>query len=136
VTFSSAAVPAVAAAPLLLVGAGFQAALAAGVPWGAAAYGGRAARPDGTLPARYRLSSALTVAVLVAAGYVVLRRGGVVGTADPADGRLTAVLWVLVALFVANTVGNVAGRHPVERWGMGGLTAALAVLCALLAAGV
>jgi hypothetical protein len=136
VTFSPAAVPAVAAAALLLVGAGFQAALVAGAPWGAAAYGGRAAQADGTLPARYRVSSALTVAVLVAAGYVVLLRGGVVGTAEPADGRLTAVLWVLAALFVANTVGNVAGRHPVERWGMGGLTAALAVLCALLAAGV
>jgi hypothetical protein len=66
---------------------------------------------------------------------VVLLRGGVVGTTDPAHGRLTAVLWTLAALFVLNTVGNIAGRHPVERWGMGGLTAALAVLCSLLAAG-
>ena len=130
-----AAVLAVAAAVLVLAGAGFQAALAAGAPWGAAAYGGRAARPDGTLPAGYRAGSALTVGFLVAAGYLVLLRGGVVGTADSSDGRLTTVLWVLAALFAVNTAGNLAGRHPVEKWGMGGLTAALAVLCALLAAG-
>ncbi|HLM03624.1 MAG TPA: hypothetical protein VK402_00390 [Blastococcus sp.] len=135
-TSSLATVLAVVAAGLLLVGAGFQAALVAGAPWAAAAYGGRAARPDGTLPAKYRVSSALTVVVLSAAGYLVLLRGGVVGTADPADGRLVAVLWALAALFVLNTVGNLSGRHPAERWGMGGLTAALAVLCALLAVGV
>ena len=92
-TSSLATVLAVVAAGLLLVGAGFQAALVAGAPWAAAAYGGRAARPDGTLPAKYRVSSALTVVVLSAAGYLVLLRGGVVGTADPADGRLVAVLW-------------------------------------------
>jgi hypothetical protein len=138
VTSSLAAVLAMAAAAaavLLLVGAGFQAVLAAGAPWGAAAYGGRLAWPNGILPARYRPSSALTVVVVLVAGYVALLRGGVVGTADPADGRLSAVLWALAALFVVNTVGNIAGQHPVERWGTGGLTGTLAVLCALLAAG-
>jgi hypothetical protein len=132
----TSALLAVLAAGLLLIAAGFQVALAAGAPWGAAAYGGRAARPDGTLPPTYRVGSAVTVAVLAAAGSVVLLRGGVVGDADPSDGRLTAALWVLVVLFGVNTVGNVAGRHPVERWGTGAMTLALTVLCAVLAAGV
>ena len=132
----TSSLPAVLAVGLLVVAVGFQVALVAGAPWGAAAYGGRAARPDGTLPPAYRVGSAFTVVVLAAAGFVVLLRGGVVGSADPADGRLTAALWVLAALFGVNTVGNLAGRHPVERWGMGALTLALAVLCALLAAGV
>ena len=132
----TSALLAVLAAGLLLIAAGFQVALAAGAPWGAAAYGGRAARPDGTLPPTYRVGSAVTVAVLAAAGSVVLLRGGVVGDADPSDGRLTAALWVLAVLFGVNTVGNLAGRHPVERWGMGAMTLALTVLCAVLAAGV
>jgi hypothetical protein len=131
----TSALLAVLAAGLLLIAAGFQVALAAGAPWGAAAYGGRAARPDGTLPPTYRVGSAVTVAVLAAAGSVVLLRGGVVGDADPSDGRLTAALWVLAVLFGVNTVGNLAGRHPVERWGMGALTGCLTVLCVLLAVG-
>jgi hypothetical protein len=73
---------------------------------------------------------------LMAAGYVVLLRGGVVGTSDPADGRLSAVLRALEALFVLDFVGNLAGRKAVERRAMGRLTAALAMLCGLLAAGV
>jgi len=48
------------AAGLLLVVAGFQAALAAGAPWGAAAFGG--AHP-GVLPARLRGTSAGAVVV-------------------------------------------------------------------------
>jgi hypothetical protein len=136
VTSSLSAVLAVVAAGLVLVAVGFQVALAAGAPWGAAAYGGRAARPDGTLPPAYRVGSAVTVAVLAAAGSVVLLRGGVVGDADPSDGRLTGALWVVAVLFGVNTVGNLAGRHPVERWGMSALTLALAILCGLLAAGV
>jgi hypothetical protein len=38
-------------------------------------------------------------------------------------------------LFAANTLGNLAGRHPAERWGMSAVTAVLTVLCALLAIG-
>jgi hypothetical protein len=46
---------------------------------------------------------------------------------------LTLACWGLAVLFALNTVSNLAGRHPVERWGMGTLTASLAVLCFLLA---
>ena len=123
---------AVAACVLLLVAVAFQLALAAGAPWGAAAYGGRVARPDGRLPGRYRAAGLVTALVLVAVGWLLLLRGGVVGSAS-GNGALAVACWVLAALFAVNTAGNLAGRHPVERWGMGGLTACLTVLCVLLA---
>ena len=125
---------AIAACGLLLVGAAFQLGLSAGAPWAAAAYGGRAAQSDGRLPSRYRAASLVTAVVLVAMGWLLLVRGGVIGSAS--DNSLLAVAcWVFAALFAVNTLGNLAGRHPLERWGMGALTACLTVLCALLALG-
>ena len=120
------------ACALLLVATAFQLALAAGVPWGAAAYGGRAVRSDGRLPSRYRVTSLVTAGVLLGIGWLLLLRAGVVGRAADSP-ALTVACWVLAALFAVNTLGNLAGRHPAERWGMGALTACLAVLCALLA---
>jgi len=52
----------------------------------------------------------------------------------PLSGNLLGVgAWVLVGLFALNTVGNLAGRHPVERRGAGGITAVLTILCAWIA---
>jgi hypothetical protein len=124
----------IAACGLLLLAVAFQVGLAAGAPWGAAAYGGRAALPDGRLSSRYRVTSAVTAGVLVAIGWLLLLRGGVAGAASAAP-ALAVVCWGLAALFALNTVGNLAGRHPVERWGMAAVTACLTVLCVLLALG-
>jgi hypothetical protein len=121
------------AAFLLGIVVAFQLALAAGAPWGAAAYGGRAARADGRLPTRYRISSAVAAAVLAGAAWLVLAAGEVVGAEPLPERALAYGMWVLVALFALNTAGNLAGRHPFERWVIGGLTAVLTVLCALLA---
>jgi hypothetical protein len=41
--------------------------------------------------------------------------------------------WVLAGFFALNTMGNLAGRHPVERFGAAALTAVLAVLCSVVA---
>jgi hypothetical protein len=123
---------AVAACALLAVAAAFQVGLGAGAPWAAAAYGGRKALPDGRLRAAYRAASLLTAVVLLGIGGLLLARGGVVGSGDAVP---AAVCWGLAVLFALNTVGNLAGRHPVERWGMGSVTACLAVLCVLLAVG-
>jgi hypothetical protein len=112
----------------------FQLALAAGAPWGAAAYGGRAAQDDGRLPTRYRVASAGTAVVLTGALWLVLAAGAVIGAAPVAENLLGVGTWVLVGLFALNTVGNFAGRHPVERWGAGGITAVLTILCAWIAA--
>ena len=126
-------VAAVVASALTVLAAAFQGALAAGAPWAAAAYCGRQALPTGRLRPRYRLSSAVTAVVLLAIGWLLLLRGGVVG--DAAGGPLTVACWAFAALFALNTLGNLAARSPVERWGMGTVTAALTVLCVLLALG-
>jgi hypothetical protein len=125
---------AIAASSLLLLGAAFQLGLSVGAPWAAAAYGGRAALSDGRLPSRYRAASLITALVLIAIGWLLLLRGGLVGSASE-NSALTLACWVFAALFAVNTVGNLAGRHPLERWGMGALTACLTVLCVLLAIG-
>jgi hypothetical protein len=125
---------AIAACGLLIVGAAFQLGLGSGAPWAAAAYGGRAALSDGRLPTRYRAASLVTAAVLIAISWLLLLRGGVVGSASE-NSALTPACWVCAALFAVNTLGNLAGRHPLERWGMGTLTACLTVLCVLLAVG-
>ena len=122
----------IAACGLLLLGASFQVGLSAGAPWAAAAYGGRAAQPDGRLSGTYRVASAITAVVMTVIGWLLLLRGGVVGSAS-GNSALNLACWGFCALFTLNTLGNLAGRHPVERWGMAALTAALAVLCALLA---
>jgi hypothetical protein len=124
----------VAAACLLGVVILFQLALAAGAPWGAAAYGGRAARDDGRLPTRYRVASAATALVLTGALWLVLAASAVISAAPLSENLLGVGVWVLVGLFALNTAGNLAGRHPVERWGAGGITAVLTILCAWIAA--
>jgi hypothetical protein len=123
---------AIAACCLLILAAAFQLALGAGAPWAAAAYGGRAAGPDGRLPARYRAGSLIAGAVLISIAWMLLLRGGVVGSAS-ASPALAAACWVFAALFAVNTVGNLVARHPAERWGMGAVTASVTVLCVLLA---
>lgn len=107
---------------LLLLGlaVAFQGALVLGVPWGAMAYGGRAARPDGTLPVRYRVTSTFTLVFLGAAAWSV-------------HVKVAPALWAFAAIFALNTMANLTGRHPLERWGMSALTLGLATSCATLA---
>src|SRR5690349_9259314 len=125
---------ATAASALLLVATAFQVGLAAGAPWGGAAYGGRVPTTDGRLPVRHRFASLATAVVLPVIGWVLLLRGGVVGSSSD-HSAVRVACWAFAALFAANTVGNLAGRHPLERWGMGALTSCLTVLCVLLALG-
>lgn len=110
----------------------FQVALALGAPWGTFAYGGRAVRGDGTLPPSYRLSSAVAAVLLVLCAVVILVRGGVIGTSG--DSTLVTVLsWVIVAFMAINTAMNLLGKHWVERFVFGGITAGLVVLCSVVA---
>lgn len=120
-------------AALLVLGSAFQIGLAAGAPWGAMAYGGRAISDDGTLPARYRVASAIAVFVILGAIWVVLAAASVLDRGPVLASVLTAALWCLAALFALNTLGNALARHPMERWGAGTVAALLSVLCALLA---
>src|ERR1035437_6058506 len=98
-----------------------------------AAYGGRAVQDDGRLPTRYRVASAGTAVFLTGALWLVLAAArGITPTAPSASLQGVGV-WTLVGLFALNTMGNVAGRHPVERWGAGGITAVLTILCVWIA---
>lgn len=117
---TAAGLTSVLALVLLGLAFAFQGALVLGVPWGAMAYGGRAARPDGTLPVRYRVTSTLTLAFLGVAAWAV-------------HAKVEPALWAFAAIFALNTMANLSGRHPVERWGMSALTLGLAACCATLA---
>lgn len=125
---------AVLAIMLLALAAAFQIGLAAGAPWGAAAYGGRAVSRDGVLPSRYRLGSGAAALVLLSAIWIVLAAVRAVGRGPVSSPMLTVVLWCLAAMFGLNTLANARGLHPVERWGAGTVTALLALSCALIAA--
>jgi hypothetical protein len=122
------------AVALLALAAAFQLGLAAGAPWGAAAYGGRAVSDGGGLPWLYRIGSGIAASMLLGAMWVVLASAAVVERGPVSFAVLTATLWCLAALFGLNTLGNARGRHPLERWGAGTVTALLAILCALMAA--
>ena len=106
------------AAALATVGA-FQVALAAGAPWGRAAYGG--SRP-GTLPPRLRAASGVA-AVASGTGALLIVRGA--GSAEARARAFTA----LSVLMGVGTVANGASRSAVERavWTpVAGATAVLA----------
>lgn len=98
---------------LLGAAAAFQGALALGAPWGRCAYGGRTTTATGRLSTPFRAASGGTVLALGAAAYAV-------------HDDLTLALWICAGLFTLNTAGNLAGTHPVERWGMSAVTLTLA----------
>ena len=122
------------AVALLALAVAFQLGLAAGAPWGAAAYGGKVVTGDGDLPGAYRLGSGIAALMLLGTMWVVLASVSVVGRGPVSVAALMVILWCLAAMFGLNTLGNARGRHPLERWGAGTVTALLAVLCAVLAA--
>ena len=122
------------AVALLALAAAFQLGLAAGAPWGAAAYGGKVVTGDGDLPGAYRLESGIAALMLLGTMWVVLASVSVVGRGPVSLQMLTVILWCLAVMFGVNTLGNARGRHLLERWGAGTITALLAILCALIAA--
>ena len=112
---------AVAAAVLLIAVFGFQAALAAGLPLGEATMGGRAATVDGVLQPRYRAIAVGSAIVLLLTAWIVLARAGMLSI-FLSDQVLIGVTWVVVGFLALNTLTNLSGRHPLERWGMASIT--------------
>ena len=82
----------------------------------------------------YRFASGVAALTLLGAMWVVLASVSIVDRGHISGPVLTVMLWCLTAVLVLNTLGNARGRHPVERWGAGAVTALLAVLCAVMAA--
>jgi hypothetical protein len=107
----------------------FQAGLAAGKPWGRAAWGGR---HRGVLPTRLRIASAI-----VAVAVYPLLIACVASSAELAPGRTlpgagSAMMWVLTGLFFLGAVINAVSRSPIERW-WAPIALLIAGCCALVA---
>jgi hypothetical protein len=126
-------VAAIIATVLLVAVAGFQLALAAGVPAGAHAYGGRFAQPDGTLPTAQRAASAVAAVVLALAAWVLLARADVVDPGPFGAGFLDLGSWVIAGFLVVNTLGNLASTSMVEKRVFGSVTAVTALLAVVVA---
>jgi hypothetical protein len=123
---------AASAAVLIAAAAAFQLALAAGLPLGNATMGGRAATVDGVLQPRYRAIAVGSAAILVLAAWIVLGRAGMV-PAPLGDQALDWAAWIVAGFLALNTVTNLSGRHPLERWGLSSMTLVTALLVAYVA---
>jgi hypothetical protein len=122
------------AGAVLAVGvAGFQSALALGLPLGDAVFGGRAPTVNGVLTAPFRLLAVAQALVLLAVAWLLLVRAGVVTHPAIGGGSLTMATWVLAGFLALNTVGNLAAPHPVERWIMGTITLLLTGIAVVVA---
>lgn len=92
------------AAALVVVGS-FQIALAAGTPWGRAAYGGD---HPGVLPTRLRAVSSVAAAVYGTGAALILSGRGT-------PGARTRGFTILSAFMAVGALVNGASRSPVER---------------------
>jgi hypothetical protein len=114
---------------LLAAVAVFQLALAAGAPWGAAAWGGS---HPGTLPTRFRVASAVAGLVVYPVIIAALLEVGGVLQARWIPRLGPTGLWILTGFFGLGAVGNVVSRSKVERW-WGPVALLVALGCAALA---
>ena len=112
----------------LAIIAAFQLALALGVPWGRAAYGGGSA----TLEPGLRVASGVATVVWLLAAAVVLGRAGYWGSARR-SGFFPWGTWVVAVLLTLGAVVNFASSSPWERFGWGPLALLVAILCVVLA---
>ncbi|MBM7775058.1 hypothetical protein JOD54_005262 [Actinokineospora baliensis] len=117
----------VAAAAICGVVSAFQIALAAGAPWGRAAWGGQAAE----LPTGLRVASGVAVLLWAVAAVVLLRRGGFEVPVSTKVARIGT--WVIVALLAAGLLMNAASPSPWERYGWAPLILVHLVLTVRLA---
>jgi len=106
----------------------FQLALAAGVPWGHAAWGGA----DAHLSTAERIGSAVAAVVWAAAALVVLGRAGVWVAHGPAALYRRAT-WLLVGVTGMSAVLNLASQSRWENLVLGPLSVILAILCTVVA---
>ena len=107
----------------------FQVALAAGVPWGEAAWGGQPAQ----LPTTLRVGSGISAVFYgAAAPLIVLGRAGYWGV-DGASKFFRVGTWSLAVLMVLGSLLNFASTSRWENFLWGPYTAILAILCIVVA---
>ncbi|MFS0870358.1 hypothetical protein [Paenibacillus xylanilyticus] len=95
---------------LILIVILFQIALAAGMPWGEAAMGGKF---PGKYPTSMRYACLLQITILVFIGLVVLSKSGLL---LPGWSAFTdTAIWIIVAYLVLGTILNLITRSVWER---------------------
>ena len=124
---------AIIAAVLIAAAAAFQVALALGAPLGEATMGGRAPTVNGVLTPPFRVVAVLSAITLLIGAWVVLARAGVAGAGFLGRDLLGWITWATVAFLALNTLSNLSGRHPLERWGMSSLTLVVGLLIGYVA---
>jgi len=107
----------------------FQLLLAAGAPFGEAAWGGTT---EGQLSTGLRVGSAISILVYAVAAALILRRAGfrVRWVSNPVA-RIGS--WVLVVLLTFGALANFLSHSPWERLLLGPVTLVLAGLCLVAA---
>jgi hypothetical protein len=108
--------------------AAFQAALAAGAPWGHAAWGGAHAR----LSTAERIGSATAVVVWATAALIVLGRGGFWGGRRQAR-LLSWATWFFAGLSLAGALLNFGSPSRWENFILGPFAFVLGILCIVVA---
>lgn len=89
----------------------FQLALAAGVPWGHAAYGGA----NRELSTGLRITSGVAVGIWILAILLVMRRSQSEGLLFLSPGAVSILCWVLTGYLAIGTVMNGISRSKAER---------------------
>lgn len=107
----------------------FQVLLAAGLPLGAAAFGGKYE----VLPAKLRFASAISALIFAGAFYIILARGGLIGGGSQSSSLVHVGIWVLVAIFGVSTLANISSRSRWERFVMAPVGLLLTVCCLIVA---
>ena len=102
----------------------FELLLAAGVPWGRAAWGGQ---EDALSPGR-RVASVVAACVWGGAALLVLARAGIWPTPRPSR-WLRWSAWLLVGLLLLGVLLNLASSSPWERFGWAPFAGVMATLC-------
>ncbi|MGZ8740008.1 MAG: hypothetical protein ACXWZ8_05380 [Gaiellaceae bacterium] len=109
----------------------FQAALAAGAPWGQAAWGGA----DAHLSAGRRGASAVAAVIYVAATLIVLCRAGIIWPARSNAALFRWGTWFLAVAMAIGAVPNFASQSRWENLLFGPLALVLSALCIVVARG-
>lgn len=110
----------------------FQIALAAGAPWGAAAWGGQS---KGILPTSLRVSSGIAAAFIYPLIMLYVLVSAEVVAVDWLPGAGKVAMWGLVGFFALGTLMNLASRSKIERiWGPVSLV--IAICCWIIVRGL
>ena len=107
----------------------FQILLVAGLPLGHGAFGGE----NQILSRKLRFLSAMTVVVFLAALYIILARGGILGRGNESSSLARVGIWVLALIFCVSTLANFSSHSRVERRLMAPIALLLTVCCVMVA---